>query len=52
MPTGETVDDREPKLDDLLEDPITRALMASDGIERRDVERLLDRTRRSWFEDE
>ena len=44
--------DREPPLDDLLEDPIARALMASDGVERRDVERLLARKRRLWFEDE
>jgi hypothetical protein len=43
--------EREPPLDDLLEDPIARALMASDGVERRDIERLLARQRRRWFED-
>jgi hypothetical protein len=42
----------EPPLDELLEDPVARALMASDGVERRDVERLLARKRRSWFENE
>ena len=42
----------EPALDELLEDPIARALMASDGVERRDVECLLARKRRSWFEAE
>jgi hypothetical protein len=42
----------EPPLDDLLEDPIARALMASDRVERRDIERLLARKRRSWFENE
>ena len=42
----------EPPLDDLLQDPIARALMASDGVERRDIERLLALKRRSWFEDE
>jgi hypothetical protein len=45
-------DQGEPPLDELLEDPIARALMASDGVERRDVERLLARKRRSWFETE
>lgn len=44
--------DPEPPLDDLLEDPIARALMASDGVERRDIERLLALKRRSWFEPE
>ena len=44
--------DREPPLDDLLEDPIVRALMASDGVERREIERLLAAKRRSWVRDE
>ena len=45
-------DEIEPALDALLEDPIARALMASDGVERRDIERLIARTRRTWFEDD
>jgi hypothetical protein len=51
MGSSSNTDDSEPPLDDLLEDPIARALMASDGVERRDVERLLARKRRSWFEE-
>lgn len=42
----------EPRLDDLLDDPVARALMASDGVERRDVERLIALTRRKWFEED
>jgi hypothetical protein len=45
-------EDREPLLDDLLEDPIARALMARDGVARGDVERLLARKRRQWFEEQ
>lgn len=42
----------EPHLDDLLDDPVARALMASDGVERRDIERLIALTRRKWFEED
>jgi hypothetical protein len=48
---GDDADDCEPPLADLLEDPIVRALMTSDGVERRDIERLLDAKRRAWFDD-
>jgi hypothetical protein len=48
--TDGLVEEREPHLDDLLEDPIARALMASDGVERREVERLLAHKRQSWYD--
>ena len=35
----------EPKLDDMLGDPLVRAVMARDGVSREDVIRLLDATR-------
>jgi hypothetical protein len=37
----------EPRLQDLLDEPITRLLMARDKVEARDVEALLARIRRS-----
>lgn len=48
----ESLEALEPRLDDLLDDPVARALMASDGVERRDVERLIALTRRRWFEED
>jgi hypothetical protein len=54
LPVGMAADDageREPPLVDLLEDPIVRALMTSDGVERRDLERLLATKRRAWFDE-
>ena len=35
--------EREPVLGELLDDPIARQLMASDGVERDDVETLMHR---------
>lgn len=48
----ESLEALEPRLDDLLDDPVAQALMASDGVERRDVERLIALTRRRWFEED
>jgi hypothetical protein len=35
----------EPALDDMLNDPLTRALMASDGVEAREIRILLAEVR-------
>jgi hypothetical protein len=34
---------REPPIDELLRDPLTRLLMARDGVEEADLRRLLER---------
>lgn len=39
-------DDPEPRLIDLLDDPVLHALMVSDGIERASLEALIEQTRR------
>ena len=46
---------KEPKLDDLLDDPILDALLARDGVTREDLRLLVERARedlarvpRSW----
>jgi hypothetical protein len=39
---------REPPIDELLDDPITRALMAVDRVERGYVEALLRAKRLDW----
>ena len=38
---------QEPRVKDLLEEPIARLLMARDNVDPRDVEALLDRVRAS-----
>ncbi len=44
-PIGSRRPHREPKLADLLSDPITRALMQADRVDHRDLETLLDDAR-------
>lgn len=39
-------DDPEPRLAEILDDPILHALMASDGVDRATLEQLIDRIRR------
>jgi hypothetical protein len=36
---------REPSLDELLDDPIAQLLMECDGVEERDVRKILDDVR-------
>jgi hypothetical protein len=38
---------REPKLDDLLSDPILDVLLARDGISREELRRVVDQARRT-----
>lgn len=45
--TRAVLSNHEPKLKDMLDDPVMQALMASDRVERRDVERLALATSRS-----
>jgi hypothetical protein len=40
--------DREPALDDMLTDPMTQALMASDGVDAEKVKDLLAAARRRY----
>ena len=40
--------DREPALDDMLTDPMTQALMASDGVDAEKVKDLLVAARRRY----
>lgn len=40
--------EREPALDDMLTDPVTQALMASDGATAEDVKNLLADARRRY----
>jgi hypothetical protein len=40
--------EREPALDDILTDPVTRAVMASDGVVAEDVKTLLADARRRY----
>jgi hypothetical protein len=39
-------DNAEPRVSELLDDPLLQMLMAVDGVERADLERLIQRTRR------
>jgi hypothetical protein len=43
------MDRREPPIDELLDDPMTRALMKVDRVKRRDIEALLRRKREDWL---
>jgi hypothetical protein len=40
---------REPPLEELIEDPLTQLLMERDGVDPRDLRRLLLQQRRAWF---
>lgn len=40
--------EREPALDDILTDPVTQAVMASDGVAAKDVKTLLEDARRRY----
>jgi hypothetical protein len=40
--------EREPALDDILTDPVTQAVMASDGVAAEDVKTLLEDARRRY----
>jgi hypothetical protein len=40
--------EREPALDEILTDPVTQAVMASDGVAAKDIKTLLEDARRRY----